>query len=73
MPKAGDSFIEQSIYPEGLEKTPKRFAILKRNQWMIDNADIILYFSERSFGGVATAIEYAQKKSKKLISLNTKK
>lgn len=71
LPKPHDEPIEQSVYPEGLEKTPKRFAILKRNQWMIDNSDAVLYYSERTWGGVATATEYARKKDKALIPLKT--
>ena len=62
--------IENSLYPEGLETAPLRFAIINRNKWMIDNSDVVIFFQERTWGGVATAVECADKKGKILISLN---
>lgn len=71
LPKPDDIQIEDSLYPEGLENIPLRFAIVNRNKWMIDHSDAVIYFLERSWGGVATAVEYADKKGKILIPLNS--
>ena len=71
LPKPDDIQIEDSLYPEGLENVPLRFAIVNRNKWMIDHSDAVIYFLERSWGGVATAVEYADKKGKILIPLNS--
>ena len=30
---------EETVYPDGLEKTPLRFAIIKRNCWMLQKSD----------------------------------
>lgn len=72
LPKTNDVQIENSLYPEGLESVPLRFAIINRNKWMIDHSDAVIYFQERSWGGVATAVDYAKKKKKILIPLNDK-
>ena len=34
--------LTNTIYPEGLETVPKRFAISWRNKWMIQQSDIVV-------------------------------
>ena len=43
-------FCDTSIYPP-IENTPPRFAILKRNEWMMSNADLIIAYVNCSYGG----------------------
>ena len=31
-----------------IEKTPRRFAIVKRNEWMINNADFLIAYIDHS-------------------------
>lgn len=52
-----------SEYPP-LENVPKRFAISKRNEWMVDRADIVIAYVIREFGGAAKTFEYAKRKGK---------
>ncbi len=59
----------EAIFPEGLEKTPPRFAILKRNRWMIDNSDTVVTYVTRIIGGAAQAKEIAERKGKRIINL----
>lgn len=40
-----------TIYPDGLENVPQRFAICKRNDWMIDNSDAVICYVVNHFGG----------------------
>lgn len=54
-------YYDEIIYPP-LEKIPKKFAILRRNEWMIDNADLVIAYIRRSWGGAAQTLKYAQKK-----------
>ena len=61
-------FYDSSIYPS-LEKIPPRFAISKRNEWMIDKADIIIAYVNRSFGGAYKSLQKAKKKNKKIINI----
>ncbi len=59
----------ETIYPEGLEYTPPRFAISKRNQWMVQQSDYVIAYVEHSIGGAAQFTEYARKKHKTVINL----
>ena len=36
--------LTSTIYPEGLETVPKRFAISWRNKWMIQQSDIVVTY-----------------------------
>ncbi len=36
------SFQERSVYPEEVARSPQRYAICKRNMWMIENSDFEL-------------------------------
>ena len=41
---------DSSIYPP-IESTPKKFAILKRNEWMMTNSDLIIAYVNHGYGG----------------------
>ncbi|MBQ2676869.1 MAG: DUF1273 family protein [Clostridia bacterium] len=56
---------DYSIYPP-LENVPERFAILKRNQWLVDNADILVACVRYRWGGAAKTLEYAKKKNREI-------
>lgn len=57
-----------SIYPLN-GKTPPRFAILKRNEWMMINADIVIAYVKRNYGGAHTALSVAKRKGKRIINI----
>ena len=57
------------IYPP-LEKVPLKFAINKRNEWMIDQSDFIIAYVKHSFGGAYQSLSYAHRKKKRVINLN---
>lgn len=54
---------EETLYPEGLETVPPRFAISRRNDWMLDRAEYAITYVGVSFGGAAAAIQKARKKA----------
>lgn len=58
-----------SVITPALENTPYRYRIIKANQYMVDQADIVIAYV-RSGGGAAKTMEYAQKKRKTIINLN---
>lgn len=58
-----------TIYPEGLEKTPPKFAIDKRNRWMIEKSDYVVCFVTKTFGGAAKYKQIAINKNKIVIDL----
>ena len=51
-----------TIYPEGLEKVPPKFAIIKRNDWMIEKSDFVVVYVKDVCGGAAKFKEVAEKK-----------
>ena len=61
---------EKTIYPDGLETVPRKFAIDRRNYWMIERSDVVVTFVERSFGGAAKFKEIARRKKKRIIELS---
>ena len=58
---------DSSIYPP-LESVPKKLAIVRRNQWMVEQADVVVDYVLHSWGGAAMTLEYAKRKKKRIIS-----
>lgn len=44
------------------EKIPKRYRIIKCNQYMVNNSSYLIAYVNYSFGGAAMTLEYARKK-----------
>ncbi len=61
--------LTNTIYPEGLENVPKCFAISRRNEWMIQQSDIVVTYVTRNFGGAAQFKAMAERKNKVVIDL----
>ena len=59
---------DMSIYPP-IEKVPPRFAISKRNEWMMEKADLVIAYVKRDYGGAYKSLEFAKRKKKKIINL----
>ena len=60
---------EDTIYPEGLETVPKRFAISKRNDWLIAHSCIAVCYVHKITGGAAKFREKAEKKGLQIIDV----
>ena len=59
---------DTSIYPP-IENVPLRFAISKKNEWMMTNADLIIAYVNRSYGGAYKSLQVAKRKKKKIINI----
>ena len=59
-----DSF----LYPP-IEGVPPRFAIIKRNEWMMASADLVIAYVKRSSGGAYRALLAAKRKRKDIINI----
>jgi len=59
---------DEIIYPE-IENVPKRFAILKRNEWMIDQANYVFAYVKTHYGGAYKTLLYAHKQKKPYTNL----
>lgn len=62
------SLYDISEYPP-IENVPRKFAILKRNEYMVRKADVVVSYVEFSFGGAAKTLQYAKRKKKNIISV----
>ena len=60
-------YYDDVIFPP-IENVPRKFAILKRNEWMVDSADLVIAYVKYSWGGAAKTLEYAKRKKKLIIN-----
>lgn len=65
----GEYSPKETLYPEGIEKVPLRYAIVWRNRWMIDRSDYVVTYTKQTTGGAWMMKELAQKKKKRIIEL----
>lgn len=69
LPEKDGEVFEHTIYPEGIEAVPKRFAIDYRNKWIVGQADIVVAYVRRSFGGAVKFVDMAERRGKDIIDL----
>jgi len=60
-----------SIYPDGMENVPRRFAIVEANQRMVKSADIVICYAEYP-GNSRELMGYAQRQGKSIINIAPK-
>ena len=60
------------IFPP-LESVPRKFAILKRNERVVEEADLVISYVTYSRGGATKTLEYAKRKKKTIINLASTK
>ena len=58
---------DDSVYPP-LESVPPRFAIPKRNQWMVQQSNVVVSYVLHDWGGAAATLRYARQKKKIILS-----
>lgn len=56
------------IFPP-IESTPRKFAISKRNEWMVEKADLVVAYVKYSWGGAIKTLQYAKRKKKIIVNL----
>lgn len=66
-----ESNYDAIVYPE-IEDKPLKFAISYRNKWMVQKADYVIAFIERSFGGAYQTYKYAKNMGKKYLTSRKK-
>ena len=54
-----------TYYPDGLEMTPRPFAIVKANQIMVDTCDWLVCYVRHGASNSRNLLEYAQRREKK--------
>ena len=76
-PYIGDTRLEEiersglydaTVYPP-IENTPPRLAIIKRNEWMMEKADIVIAYVKYERGGAYRTLLAARKKKRRIINI----
>ena len=57
------------VLPKDIETVPKRFAVFHRNRWMVEQADYVVTYVTRSYGGAAQFAALAERKGKIMVKI----
>ncbi len=60
----------ETFFPDSLDDVPRRYAIDRRNRWMVEEADTVVTYAPRTFGGAAKFKALAERKGKQVIELS---
>ena len=58
-----------AIYPDGLEYVPKKYAIPRANQAMVDRCDYLIAHVKYPFGGAFQCLNYAKRKGIRIANI----
>lgn len=58
-----------TILPEGIESVPRRFAIVWRNKWMLQQADYVVTYVVHTFGSAAKFAAMAKRQGKDVVNI----
>ena len=68
-PQYYNSFYDEIIKPDFGEDIFPKYAIIKRNRYMVDNSDYIISYVIRDFGGAYKTLKYAEKSNINIINI----
>ena len=61
---------DNTFYPPGMEKVPRKLAIIRANRYMVDHADYLIAYAWHPASNARDLLEYAQKREQRnLISV----
>ena len=60
---------DEIVIPEVCRETHPKWAITRRNRWMVDNSDFVLTYVITGYGGAYAAKEYAARRGKTIIEV----
>ena len=63
------SLYDEILMPDGVEYAHYKAAISKRNRWMVDQADCLVSYIIRQYGGAYQTYRYAQRKPIPIINV----
>lgn len=70
LPKAAYCYdISDTMFPEGLELVHPRFAIDRRNRWMLERSEYVVTYVHHGWGGAAKFAAMAERQGKQIIRL----
>jgi len=66
--KYQNGLYDNSVYPP-IEDKPLKFAIVYRNKWMVEKADLVISYVDCQSGGAYRTYQHAKRKKKQIINL----
>lgn len=63
--------LSDTMYPEGIEAAPRKFAIDWRNRFLIDSADICLCYVNHTWGGAYKFAQMAKRRGLTVVNLGS--
>lgn len=69
LPKAGEFFDFPTLFPEEVQNGPPRFAVCRRNRWILEQSDWVVAYVTHPGGGAAQFVRLAQCKGKSVLLL----
>jgi hypothetical protein len=60
---------DNTYYPPGMEKVPRKLAIVRANRYMVDHVDYLIAYAWHPASNARDLLEYAQKKKIPTINL----
>lgn len=62
---------DNTYYPEGMEKVPRRLAIVRANRYVVDHVDYLIAYAWHPASNARELVEYAQRREERgLISVS---
>lgn len=58
-----------TVYPEGLEKVPRRYAILQANRAMVDSCPVLVAYAPYETGNARKVVEYARRRGRRVVEI----
>ena len=58
-----------SVFPEGLEKVPRRYAILRANRALVDRCEYLVAYAPHVTSNARKVAEYARRKGRRVIEV----
>lgn len=69
LPKGAGAGFGDTMFPEGLELVHPRYAIDRRNHWMLERSDYVVTYVHHGWGGAAKFAALAERQGKRMIRL----
>lgn len=63
------SMYDDILIPTELANIHYKSIITKRNEWIIDNSDVVISYTIHNYGGAFTAVKYAEKNNKIILKI----
>lgn len=69
LPKGAGAGFDDTMFPEGLELVHPRYAIERRNRWMLERSEYVVTYVHHSWGGAAKFAALAERQGKITVKL----